>query len=728
MWASVGLRAAKYRQDCRYSMKYKHRLCIFISFFIVLILSRGPVFGSTNYPVELTAEEKQWLAENKDREFVLGADPYSGFECFTYQGEEKGYLNPLAEVIAKDLGLNIKIEAARSWGEVYSGLQDGSIDILFGANETAERLQFMEFTRPISKNPYAIITRKNSSIHTIGDIDKKNVGFIKSDVIIDILPRLYKNIKYNEKTYTSQQEAIDALKNSETDAFITSGGPVAYDYVYSHPELSYAFKLGNITSDMTLSTKKEDAVLANILDKEVRYLLNGRIQELIGHAEMEYYRKIMNLTPKELEWLKNDGTAVVGVTKDYLPFDYYVNGEYKGISGQIIKQISKRTGIRFTTCYDEFDVLNSKLTNGEIDVLNIAKTEERMRFILYPGPYSTERDIIIGRKESRETKDIFGLEGKKVAVIKGFWHYEHLIKNLTHVEIVETDNIQESLKLVNTGKADYLIENPTVARYYIEEMQLFDLVEKGITSTDSYLYYGISKKKPELASIIDKVIPLLDVDESFKVGYEEVPHTGINDYSKKLVAAITAMGILLLGVAIYAVKLIQDLIKKKSEVELLKQREKVLYTDALTGLHNSSYYHRKIKGTMDLGKFPQSVIIGDMNNLKSVNDSYGHHIGDELLKLFAKVLKETCPQDSIVLRIGGDEFYIILESRDEHQAKIFMENIRQAMSAESIRLENGESIRPVGAFGYCTRYSKEEAFDECIKIADQRMYLDKRQG
>lgn len=504
------------------------------------------------------------------------------------------------------------------------------------------------------------------------------------------------------------------------------GGPIVYDYIYRFPDLAYAFKIHNITSDMTFSTRKENKILANILDKEIKYLSSkNKLGELIDKSEIEYNIKIMNLTDKEIEWLKKDGKAVVGVTKDYLPFDYYENNIYKGISGEIIKEISKRTGIKFITSYGDFDSLYEKLTKGEIDVLNMAKTDERLKYAWYPRPYSLERDVIVGRKDSRDVRDIFGLEGKRVAVIKGFWHYEYLKKNLTNVNIIETNNIQESLTMVHKGKADYLIENPTVVRYYTEELQLYDLVEKGNTSADSCLYYGITKGKPELASIIDKVIPLMDIDELSKIGYEEVPHVANKEYDKKLILTIIGLGILLIIVILLVIKLIKDLIKERTETELLRQREHFLYIDTLTDVHNRNFFSRKIKDTIDYKPYPQAVIAADMNNLKAANDKYGHHVGDELLKLFADILKETCPKESLIFRMGGDEFQIILESFDENQVKKIIGDIKAATKERKIIISENEMIRPSAAYGYAIRWSPEKSFDELIKIADQRMYIDK---
>lgn len=704
-------------------MKYIFR--VFTIFITIIILFSNIVFSSDKNKIGLTEEEWQWLESNKYRTFTLGIDPYSGIEHFEYEGKEKGYLINFIKVLNQDLGLNVKLEATKTWGEVYSGLQEGNIDILLGANETPERTKFMSFTRPINKNAYAIISKINSTIHTVGDLDKKTVGFMKNDIVINLLPEIYKNINYYQKYYPSQEEGIAALSNGEIDAYVMPGGPIVYDYIYRYPDLNYAFKLSNLTSDMTLSAMKKDKILISILDKEIQLLQKSKLPQMIKQSEKEYNIKIMNLTQSERDWLRKDGKAVVGITKDYLPFDYYENGIYKGISGQIIAEISRKTGIEFIYDYDDFDALNQKLVKGQVDILNIAKTEDRMKDILYPRPYSTERDIIIGKKDSMHVRDIFGLEGKRVAVIKGFWHYEHLVKNLTKVDIVETNNIQESLKLVNDGKADYLIENPTVARYYIEELQLHDLVERGITSTDSYLYYGITKYKPELASIIDKVIPLMDINELSRIGYEEVPHSTNYQYFKKLILTIIGLGILLIIVVIYVIKLINDLIKERTQSELLRQREHFLSIDTLTNVYNRNYFNTKIKNILDLQKHPLSIIVADMNNLKLVNDTYGHHAGDELLKHFSDILKEAAADNGQVFRIGGDEFYIILEKDGAKQAESIINKIRDAISRKVVLIDEKHRVTADAAFGYAIRYSDEMSFDELIRMADKNMYLDK---
>lgn len=709
----------------------KQVLAIVIAFFIIStsIYSTAIAESNNSEEVTYTEEELQFLKDNKDKTFKLGMLPILGIEYFQFNGQSGGFIEPLIKKFNSDLGINIKLVAERNWNDVYSMFQNDTIDILYGANVTAEREKFMVFTKPILKNPYVIIAKKDGVIKTIGDIDKRKVGFIENDYIITDLPNRYNKIRYDKSEYPSNEEGINALRNNEIEAFITTGGPFIYDYIYKYPELSYVFKINTITSDMTLSTKVNNKILAGILDKEIAKLqATSELSQIINNSEVNYNLKTINLTEAEKSWLFNDGTAIVGVTKDYLPFDYYEDGEFKGIDGKIISEISRMTGIKFTYKYDNFDVLSKKLQDGEVNILNIAKTEENMKSMIFNEPFIKERDIIVGRKDEDDVRDIFGLEGKRVAVIKGFWHRELLNKNLTNINIIETKNIQESMKLVHEGKVDYLIENPTVVKYYIKDLQYYDLMEKGITSTDSFLYFGTSKNKPELASIINKILPMIDINEMAHNGYNDVPYKNYNKRSTVINSIIIFLIIIVLIFIFYLIKLIRSLIREKTEKQLLSQREHLLSLDALTELHNRNYFNQKIVNNLDDLIYPQVLIIADLNNLKVINDSFGHHTGDMMLRTFADVLKEACPEYSNLFRIGGDEFFIFLTNSSEEEAREVIDNISLVSRSKTVELNDGRKIKVSAALGYAIRYSKEVSFEELYKEADMEMYCCKRRN
>lgn len=115
------------------------------------------------------------------------------------------------------------------------------------------------------------------------------------------------------------------------------------------------------------------------------------------------------------------------------------------------------------------------------------------------------------------------------------------------------------------------------------------------------------------------------------------------------------------------------------------------------------------------------MIISDCNYLKKVNDQYGHEYGDILLKIVADTLKEEVPEDSPVIRMGGDEFMILGNGITEEKVSELMANIR-----ESLKRKSKENIPFSLAMGSYTAQSKDFSFDEVCHEADLRMYADKK--
>lgn len=393
---------------------------------ILILICLPVVYGET---FELTEEEQDWLKEHQKETLSLGLDPYTGMDYFLFQHREQGYMVDIKNIIETTLNIEVKIVSDQTWSEVYQGLISGDIDILFGANVTEERLKFMSFTQPVHRYPYAVFDLKESPVKTLGDMDFRKIGFLEGDISIELFTKEFDNIAFEVIEFDSQLAGLEALSQKDIHGFITSGGGIEYDFIYKYPDVKVMTSVEDITSDMTLATHKNQEIFAGILDKVI-ISEQDSIEEAIQLAQINYNRKILNLSERELDWLTRKGVATVGVVEDYLPFDYYSDFEYKGITGSIINEISNLIGIEFNYIYRDFDEIYDLALKGEVDILNMAKTPERLNYFLFPRSFREERDYIYGNKSKEIVNDIYGLEGKKVAIINGFWHEQLLIKTL----------------------------------------------------------------------------------------------------------------------------------------------------------------------------------------------------------------------------------------------------------------------------------------------------------
>lgn len=144
------------------------------------------------------------------------------------------------------------------------------------------------------------------------------------------------------------------------------------------------------------------------------------------------------------------------------------------------------------------------------------------------------------------------------------------------------------------------------------------------------------------------------------------------------------------------------------------------YYDSLTGLYNRRYFEEELKRLDTERNLPISVIMGDANGLKIINDTFGHNEGDKLLKQVAKAIKTSCRADDIAARWGGDEFVVLLPKTKRKDAEAVVKRIKKACSNMYVGPLN-VSI----ALGWDTKETMDQDLSEVLKSAEDFMYKHK---
>ena len=164
--------------------------------------------------------------------------------------------------------------------------------------------------------------------------------------------------------------------------------------------------------------------------------------------------------------------------------------------------------------------------------------------------------------------------------------------------------------------------------------------------------------------------------------------------------------------------MIEDISDKK------RAEEEVLYLsfhDQLTGLYNHRFYVEALKRFDIKENLPLTLVMGDVNGLKLINDSLGHAMGDELIKKAAGVIKSECRPGDMIARIGGDEFIILLPKTDSLEGAKIIDRI----SEQSLREKVGFASVSI-SFGYETKNNEEEKIEDIFKKAEDKMYEKKQ--
>lgn len=141
------------------------------------------------------------------------------------------------------------------------------------------------------------------------------------------------------------------------------------------------------------------------------------------------------------------------------------------------------------------------------------------------------------------------------------------------------------------------------------------------------------------------------------------------------------------------------------------------YHDPVTGLYNRLFFENELKRIDHNKNLPISIIYGDVNGLKLINDIFGHEKGDELLRKTSEVLTRVSRENDIVARVGGDEFIILLNNTESKNAKKIVERIKAEIATEKI-----SGIKGSISLGTATKTSAEEDIQVTIKNAEEEMY------
>ncbi len=223
-------------------------------------------------------------------------------------------------------------------------------------------------------------------------------------------------------------------------------------------------------------------------------------------------------------------------------------------------------------------------------------------------------------------------------------------------------------------------------------------------------------KEEFIGKTISEVMP----KEIAELAYENlrlVLETGkLHTFEYKLLGSYCEIRMVKCG-ADHVLAALRDMTVKK---ELEERLEYLCYNDQLTGLYNRRYYEEELKSLDIKENYPLTIVLGDVNGLKLINDSFGHVVGDELIKKSAQIIKNGCRSQDVVIRLGGDEFVILLPKTDTYEAEKIVENINNLAKKEKIQ---GLDISI--SFGYETKCHEDEMIQEIFIKAEDYMYKRK---
>jgi len=229
---------------------------------------------------------------------------------------------------------------------------------------------------------------------------------------------------------------------------------------------------------------------------------------------------IRQYTTKEQAFIDSHPTIRVSNEFDWPPFDFIADGRPAGFGIDLMDLLARKSGLSITYVNGyTWDELVERFFDGRLDVIHsLSLTPERQKKALFSSPYYHSKNVLIFRSDTQDLRTLNDLEGKIIALPKGWSSIEFFKTHFPEVHIIEVGSSRQALEYVDQGKVAATVEQEGIARYFIKKFGFTDLelskwLENDILQKTSSMHFAVLKTNPILFSVLDKALASVTLSE-----------------------------------------------------------------------------------------------------------------------------------------------------------------------------------------------------------------------
>jgi len=681
-------------------MKIKKKWIIIIPIVIAVLTFAGLYYYFNNEDENsFTISENRWIKDNLTT--VIDFDILNDYPVFGENGVFRSFINKFGE----DTGFEFNIEPYLKESEMTS---------------TGYRFRVLNNQDTLGKNDlllqedvYALIGKEPGRINGIYELGAKTIGVLSSDSD-EIIYYLKASSELKYKTYDSSENLFTDYDNGTIDMIIVPNTMYLnktltkenYNIKYIFTELSKKIVL-------TLSDDQNNEKMNNIVRKYFNNWKENHYVETYNKHLLNYYISLYKINDKEkTEFLTK--TYVYGYVENY-PYEVLEKGSLSGIAAEYVNRMSRLANTDFIT-FKEFDTieeLKKAISKGEIDIYFNYYDYEDTKYTATISPFVEKYAVLADPSDKYVVNSLESMKSKKVSIVENNAIYNYY-KDNSKVSLVPFENLE---KLLDKSDGNLIVVDKEIYSYYRnDKLEDYEIIYEGSITND----YKFMVKTEDSNDVFYKLFNYIIGTNS----YYNYRNAGMNSLNLSLLEKSTfeelymvLLVIILLPIIILSILYVA--VKKGKKIKTVKKEERRKYTDMLTSLKNRNYLNYNMKLWNESKKFPQSVIVIDLNNVKYVNDNYGHEQGDKLIVGAASILINTQLENSEIIRSDGNEFLIYLVGYSEQQISTYTKKLTK----EFKNLPYGFGA----AIGYSMIMDEIKTIDDAINEATLEMRKDKEE-
>ena len=595
--------------------------------------------------------EKKWLKDNENN--VIDVSIYNDVPVF---GEN---------------GNGVSFDYLDAFTEKYN-IKFNKISYLYNSDTSYKNASFRVLSSDVDLNnndillyedTYVVVSTKDSGIDKISDLSNLEIGVLEKDLslmsyyLVDA-----KEVKYT--SYKTEEEIINAIKEEKISYAIIPKTLYLDDIIKNG--FNILFHVSDLKKKYVLTINDNETFL-NIMKKYNK--------QFISEYDESYNSNLLTSTFKYLEVSDAEKSSYNSSTYTYgyvvnMPYENSESGDFVGTISNYLSGFEDAYDVDFKMVeYSNIKELRQALSNGEVDLVfsnfNVDGTNIDKIYSISP----LKEEYVILAKDPFTVDSVRSLNNKEVYVVSNTYLDDYLGSN--NVKTKGFNNTDELLKTVNNNSVIALDIN--TYRYYQDQKLLgYKVLYTGLLDQDFKFVIRDVNKNVTFAKLFTTYISTVNYND-IKYKYNTTATISNMDFLKSLIkyliiALFFVMGIIVLMVAF-----------RKHKKEKLGKDDKLKYIDIMTSLKNRNYLNHNIPKWEENVIYPQAIIVIDLNNIKDINDNYGHEEGDNEIKKAASILINNQLEKTDIIRTDGNEFLIYMVGYDEKAVIAYTRKIHKEL-------------------------------------------------
>lgn len=681
----------------------KKKALIIFPLLVVIIVFVGVFiyYNREDAKTSLTVNEKKWVLENDSK--MIDINVINDYPLYGLNGE--GVFFNFLDDFKDNVGLEFNKIA-------YSKDDELEVDDSYSFRVLDNEEELSNNDLLIATDGYIAIGKEYMRINRVSDMSNITFGVFEDDAA-EISYYLKSGVGLAFKSYDTIDELFQALDNNEVGMIIIPNIMYLDKTIENNTYfINYYFTEMSKKIVLSLSDDKNNIKLNTIIKKYFEKWKTDNFVNEYNDVYFDYYITENEVTSAESTDLVKKN-YVYGYVENY-PYEVEVDGVVSGIAGEYLKRMSRLTDISFTyKRYSSKEALRKAVNKGDVDIYfdyyNFSEENDD-----YKPTISTfiEDYVILGRRSDNYVVNSFeSLKDESIAIAGDTSLYNYFENNSrSDITIYDTnDDLVE-----NANNKMLVVDNEIYNLYKNTTFKDYDVLYQDTMMND--YKFMVKNNNSSFYNLFNYIITTNS--------YYNYRNSGLADISRSIVERSSFMGLFLIILVIVSVPLIALVFlyfyfKYKHKVKKVKKEDRHKYTDLLTSLKNRNYLNKKAPDWENSKVYPQAVVIIDLNNVKYINDNYGHEEGDKLIVTAASTLVNTQLENSEIIRTDGNEFLVYLVGYSERQVETYAKKLEKEM--KSLPHDFGASV------GYSMIEDDIKTLDDAINEATLEM-MTKKQG